>query len=123
VKASSEIDNLIAGNPDWRGEMLAKIRKIILEVDPRIAEEWKYMSSPVWSLDGQICIGNIFKNKVQLVFPNGADLPDHDELFNAGLTGKKWRYIDLYEGNQLDEVSLKNLIRAAVAYNEAKSKK
>jgi hypothetical protein len=123
MKPSEEIDNLIARNKDWRGETLAKLRKAILEVDLEIAEDWKYMGSPVWSLDGQIVIGNIFKNKVQLVFGNGATLPDPDKLFNAGLDGKKWRYIDLFEGDDIKEASLKTLVRAAISYNQAKDKK
>src|SRR5450756_193754 len=70
MNPSEEIDNLIAQNQDWRGAMLAKLRKTILEVDPEIIEEWKWMGSPVWELNGIICVGNIFKNKVQLVFMN-----------------------------------------------------
>ena len=123
MKPSEEIDNLIEKNKDWRGATLAKIRKIVLEVDPKIVENWKYMGSPVWSRDGAICIGNIFKNKVQLVFSNGAELSDPDKLFNAGLGGKKWRYIDIYEGDQIKESSLKTLVRAAINYNQVKGKK
>lgn len=117
---SEEIDNLIAKNPDWKGEALAKIRKIILSVDPAVTEDWKYMGSPVWSLDGQICLGNIFKNKVQLVFGNGAELPDPDKLFNPSLGAKKWRYIDILEGDSIKEGSLKALVRAAINSNQAK---
>lgn len=117
---SQEIDNLIAKNKDWRGEMLAKIRKTILEVDPAIVEEWKYMGSPVWSLNGFICVGNIFKNKVKLVFPNGAAPSNHDKLFNADLAGKKWRSIEYYEKDSVKEAPLKTLIRAAINYNQSK---
>lgn len=123
MNPSEEIDNLIAQNKDWRGETLAKIRKTILQTNPAIVEEWKYMGSPVWTLDGSICIGNIFKNKVQLVFGNGAALPDPDKLFNAGLLGKKWRYIDLYEGDQIEEDSFRNLVRAAISHNMKVGKK
>jgi hypothetical protein len=122
MKPSEEIDNLIAKHQDWRGATLAKIRQTILEVDPKIVEEWKYMGSPVWSLDGVICIGNIFKNKVQLVFQNGAALSDPDKLFNAGHEGKKWRYINIFEGDQIEEESLKALVRAASNYNQVKGK-
>ena len=93
MNPSEEIDNLIAQNQDWRGATLAKLRGTILEVDPEIIEEWKWMGSPVWSLNGIICVGNIFKNKVQLVFMNGAALSDPDRLFNAGLEGNKRRAI------------------------------
>jgi hypothetical protein len=120
MNSSQEIDNLITKNDDWRGATLAKLRKIILSVDPGITEDWKYMGSPVWSLDGPICIGNIFKNKVQLVFGNGASLDDPDKLFNSELGDKKWQYIDLYERDQIKEDSLKTLIRAAISYNQTK---
>ena len=123
MNPSEEIDNLIAQNQDWRGAMLAKLRKTILEVDPEIIEEWKWMGSPVWELNGIICVGNIFKNKVQLVFMNGAALSDPDRLFNAGLEGNKRRAIDVNEGDHIEEGSLKTLVRAAIRYNQAKKKK
>lgn len=123
MNPSEEIDSLIAASPDWRGATLANLRRIILEVDPEIIEEWKWMGSPVWSLDGIICVGNIFKNRVKLVFQEGASLSDPDKLFNAGLAGKKWRAIDISEGECIDESSLKILVRAAIDYNQAKIKK
>jgi hypothetical protein len=83
---------LIAQHQDWRGAMLAKLRKTILEVDPGIIEEWKHMGAPVWSLNGIICVGNIFKNKVKLGFIDGAALNDPDRLFNAESAGKKAGY-------------------------------
>ena len=123
MNPSEEIDNLIAQNQDWRGTTLAKLRKTILEVDPEIIEEWKWMGSPVWSLNGIICVGNIFKNKVQLVFMNGAALSDPDKTFNAGLEGNKRRSIDVTERDHIEEASLKTLVRAAITYNQAKGKK
>ena len=123
MNPSEEIDNLIAQNQDWRGATLAKLRKTILEVDPEIIEEWKWMGSPVWSLNGIICVGNIFKNKVQLVFMNGAALNDPDKIFNAGLEGNQRRAIDVNEGDHVEEASLKTLVRAAISYNQAKKKK
>ena len=123
MKPDEEIDNLIAQNQDWRGAMLAKLRRTILDVDPGIVEEWKYMGAPVWSLNGIICVGNIFKDKVKLVFMDGAALNDPDKLFNAELAGNKRRAIDVFEGNQLEEGSLKTLVRAAISYNQAKEKK
>ncbi|HZJ02948.1 MAG TPA: DUF1801 domain-containing protein [Thermoleophilia bacterium] len=123
MNPTEEIDNLIAQNQDWRGAMLAKLRKTILEVDPEIIEEWKYMGSPVWSLNGIICVGNIFKNKVKLGFMDGAALSDPDNLFNAELAGNKRRAIEFLEGDRIEEGSLKNLVRAAISYNQSKVKK
>jgi hypothetical protein len=123
MNPSEEIDNLIAQHQDWRGATLANLRKTILEVDPEIIEEWKWMGSPVWSLSGIICVGNIFKNKVQLVFMDGAALSDPDKIFNAGLEGNKRRSIDVNEGDHIEEASLKTLVRAAISYNQAKGKK
>ena len=118
-----EIDNLIAQHTDWRGAMLAKLRTTILEVDPEIVEEWKWMGSPVWELNGIICVGNIFKNKVKLVFMHGAALSDPDGLFNAELAGNQRRAIDVFEGDHLQEGSMKTLVRAAITYNQARGKK
>ena len=122
MKPSEEINNLISKNPDWRGTTLAQIRKTILEVDPRIVEEWKWMGSPVWELDGIICVGNIFKNKAQIVFMNGAALSDPDKIFNVGLEGNQRRSIDFFEGDTIKEDSLKALVHTAISFNQAKKK-
>ncbi|NNN19193.1 MAG: DUF1801 domain-containing protein [Acidimicrobiaceae bacterium] len=119
MKPSELIDKLIADLTDWRGEMLANIRKIIHDADPEIIEEWKWRGSPCWSHDGLISVANAHKNKVKLTLFQGASLPDPDKFFNAGLEGNKWRAIDLYEGDIIDERALKNIIQAAVAYNRA----
>ena len=123
MNPSERIDQLIAGLTDWRGKTLAGIRKTILEADREIIEEWKWMGSPVWSRDGIIAVGNAHKDKVKLTFAQGASLSDPDNLFNAGLEGKVWRAIDIFEGDDIDESALKTLVRAAVAYNQSKSKK
>lgn len=119
---SEQIDHLIAQNPDWRGAALAGLRKAILEVDARIVEEWKYMGAPVWSLDGILCVGNIFKDKVKLGFMYGAALDDPDTLFNGELAGNQRRAIELHEGDHVDEGSLKALVRSAIEYNQARRK-
>jgi hypothetical protein len=123
MNPSEEIDNLIAQHQDWRGATLAELRKTILEVDPEIVEEWKWMGSPVWELNGIICVGNIFKTQVQLVFMDGAALDDPENLFNAGLEGNRRRTIAVYEGAHVEEAALKTLVRAAISYNQAKKKK
>lgn len=121
--AMEQIDQLIAKLKDWRGRTLAKARKSILAADPEITEEWKWMGSPVWSRDGMIAVGNAHKDKVKLTFSQGASLADPDKLFNAGLDGKVWRAIDLFEGDEVDERALKDLVHAAIAFNQSKAKK
>jgi hypothetical protein len=120
MNPSERIDRLIAGLTDWRGKTFASIRKSILEADREIIEEWKWMGSPVWSRDGILAVANAHKDKVKLTFANGANLPDPDKLFNAGLAGNKWRAIDFFEGDEINARALKNLIRAAVDYNQIK---
>jgi len=120
--ASKLITNLIANLTDWRGETFAKIREVIVNTNPEIIEEWKWMGTPVWSRDGQVCLANPFKDKVKLTFPDGASLSDPDRLFNNGLGGKKWRTIDFYKGDKINEKTLASLIRSAIAYNEIKIK-
>jgi hypothetical protein len=119
MKPSELIDKQIADLADWRGKLLANLRKIIHDVDPEIIEEWKWMGSPAWSHDGLILVANAHKDKVKLTFSQGASLPDPDKLFNAGLEGNKWRAIDFHEGDRINVPALKNIIRAAVAYNRA----
>src|SRR5882762_135956 len=123
MNPSERIDQLIAELTDWRGKTFASIRKSILEADREIIEEWKWMGSPVWSHDGMIAVANAHRDKVKLTFSNGASLPDPDKLFNAGLAGNKWRAIDLFEGDKINGRALKNLIRAAVDYNQIKLKR
>ena len=120
---SQRIDLLIAEITDWRGKTFASLRNNILEADPEIIEEWKWMGSPVWSRDGMIAVANAHKDKVKLTFAYGAKLPDPDQLFNAGLEGNARRAIDFFEGDKINERALKNLARAAVDYNQAKKKR
>jgi hypothetical protein len=120
---SKRIDQLIAELTDWRGQTFASIRKCVLDADPEIIEEWKWMGTPLWSREGMIAVANAHKGKVKLTFAYGARLPDPDKLFNAGLEGNARRAIDFFEGDKIDERALKNLVRAAVAYNQTKSKK
>src|SRR3984885_6286314 len=121
--ASALIDEMIAELTDWRGRTLAAVRKSILGADPEIIEEWKWMGSPVWSRNGMIAVANAHKGKVKLTFAYGAYLPDPDKLFNAGLEGNMRRAIDFLEGDKINERALKNLVRAAIEYNQARKKK
>ena len=120
---SERIDQMIAELTDWRGKTLARVRKAILAADGEIIEDWKWMGSPVWSRDGMIAVGNAHKDKVKLTFSHGAHLADPDKLFNAGLGGGTWRAIDLLEGDKVNESALKNLVRAAIEYNQSNLKK
>ena len=123
MNPSERIDQLIAGITDWRGKTFAGVRKCILAADRDIIEEWKWMGSPVWSRDGIIAVANAHKGKVKLTFMYGAKLADPDKLFNAGLEGNARRAIDFLEGDKINERALKNLVRAAIEYNQGKLKK
>lgn len=115
--AAQRIDELIARTADWRGERLAELRTLIHDVDPHVIEEWKWMGTPVWSHDGMFVLANPHKGKVKLQFFHGAQLPDPHNLFNNGLEGGKWRAIDFHEGDTIDRVALRALLRAAIDYN------
>lgn len=116
MNASERIDQQIAELTDWRGQMIAQLRKIILETDLDITEEWKWETA-VWSHKGLVCAAGTFKKAVKLNFFQGAFLEDQHKLFNAGLDAKKTRAIDFHEGDPVDEVALKDLIHAAITYN------
>jgi hypothetical protein len=125
--ASRQIDARIKELGDWRGATLATVRRIILDTDPDIVEEWKWAKAtspgtPVWSRDGGICTGEAYKNVVKLTFFKGASLDDPSGLFNSSLEGKVRRAIDIKEGEKIDERALKKLIRAAIALNRAGKK-
>ena len=113
---SAKIDARILEYADWRGETLARVRKLILAADPEIVEEWKW-EVPVWSHGGIVCTGEVYKNVVKLTFAKGAQVKDPARLFNSSLAGATRRAIDLHEGEKLDAAALKALIRAAVLNN------
>ena len=123
---ASLIDRKIAELGDWRGETLARARKLIHDADPDVLEElkWRKPSNPagvpVWSHAGMICTGETYKDKVKLTFANGASLPDPAGLFNSSLEGNTRRAIDIREGEELDAGAFIAIVRAAVALNLAK---
>ena len=118
-EASENISAKIEELADWRGETLARLRKLIHEADPKIEEAWKWRGTPVWEHDGGVCTGETYKQVVKLTFFRGAALPDPKKLFNASLEGGTRRAIDIREGEAIDEAAFKALIRTAVAANTA----
>jgi hypothetical protein len=116
--ASQLIDARIKELSDWRGEMLARLRALIKQADPKVVEEWKW-GIPVWSHDGIVCTGETYKKVVKMTFAKGAFLDDPDGLFNSSLGGRVRRAIDFKEGEKLNEKALKTLIRAAAALNKS----
>ena len=117
---SSLIDARIKELGDWRGETLARIRKLIHEADPQVVEEWKWRGVPIWEHAGIICTGETYKEVVKMTFAKGAALDDPKGLFNSSLEGNTRRAIDIRQGDKIDEKALKALIKAAVALNTAK---
>jgi len=120
--ASRLIDQRIKDIGGWRGEIMSRMRALILEADPGAVEEWKW-GIPVWSHAGIICTGETYKDKVKLTFAKGAAVPDPSRLFNSSLEGATRRAIDIPEGAKVDAGAFKALVKAAVAHNGAKSKK
>ena len=117
--ASELIAKRIAELGDWRGETLSRMRNLILEVDPDVVEEWKWMGTPVWSHDGILCTGESYKSVVKLTFAKGAALEDPDRLFNSSLEGNVRRAIDIRVGETIDAPAFKALILQAIALNGA----
>jgi hypothetical protein len=122
LNASQRITKQIAELVDWRGKVLARLRKVILDAAPDLAEEWKW-GTAVWTSNGLVCAAGAFKDHVKLNFFKGASLKDPKRLFNAGLDAKSTRAIDFNEGVRIDEAALKALIRSAAAYNLAPATK
>src|SRR5512145_1619006 len=106
--ASERIDEKIKELGDWRGKMLAKVRKIIHEADSEIVEEWKWRGTPVWSRGGIVCTGETYKKVVKMTFAKGAALKDPSGLFNSSLDGNVRRAIDIHEGDNVDAAALKD---------------
>jgi hypothetical protein len=121
--ASRLIDQRIRELGGWRGETLARMRALILQADPGMTEEWKWMGTPVWSHGGIVCTGEAYTKVVKLTFARGASLPDPSRLFNSSLEGNTRRAIDLHEGETIDARAFKALVKAAVAENGGRAKK
>src|SRR3954462_7096128 len=106
--ASQLIDGRIAELADWRGETLARVRRLIQEADPDVVETWKWRGVPVWEHAGILCTGETYKNVVKMTFAKGAALDDPSGLFNSSLEGNTRRAIDVHEGEEIDEQALKD---------------
>ncbi|GHA30201.1 hypothetical protein GCM10007989_27380 [Devosia pacifica] len=123
MDASQQIDARIAALDDWRGEALARVRQIILSVDPEVTEAWKWRGVPVWECDGIICTGERYKTYIKLTFAKGASLADPTGLFNASLEGNTRRAIDIREDEAPDADALTALVQEAIALNRTKKRK
>jgi hypothetical protein len=126
--ASELISKRIADLGGWRGKTLRRMRTLIMEADPDVVEEWKWVKptkpgTPVWSHDGIICTGESYKSVVKLTFAKGASLRDPARLFNSSLDGNVRRAIDIHEGEDVDESAFKALVRQAVALNSSRTSK
>src|SRR5688500_15951171 len=121
--ASRLIDQRILDLGDWRGETLSRMRALILEADPEMTEEWKWMGTPVWSHHGIVCTGETYNKVVKLTFAQGAAIPDPSRLFNSSLAGNTRRAIDIHEDEEVDGRAFKALVKAAVARNGLTAKK
>jgi hypothetical protein len=121
--ASRLIDQRIRELGGWRGETLARMRALILQADPEMTEEWKWMGTPVWSHHGNVCTGESYTKIVKLTFARGASIADPTRLFNSSLEGNTRRAIDIHEGEKVDAAAFKALVQAAVAQNALPAKK
>ena len=123
MTASEQIDKKIADHPDWRGKLIEGIRRLVLEADPEILEEWKWRGAPTWSHNGLVCVANIFKDTVKVVFASGAKLADPNGIFNSELAGNAWRGITFSEKDKINERAFKRLVLSAVELNNTKKGK
>ena len=123
MTASEQIDKKIADHPDWRGRLLEGIRRLVREADPEILEEWKWRGALTWSHNGLVCVANIFKDTVKVVFASGAKLADPNGIFNSELDGNAWRGITFSEKDKINEPAFKRLVRSAVELNNTKKGK
>jgi hypothetical protein len=123
MNASEMIDKKIADYPDWRGRLLTAIRRLVLDADPEIVEEVKWRGATSWSHNGLVCVANIFKDTVKVVFARGAELSDPDGIFNSELAGNAWRGVTFTEKDKIKGPAFKRLVRSAVEHNNAKKEK
>ena len=123
MTASDQIDQKIADHPDWRGKLIEDIRRLVRDADPEIVEELKWRGAPTWSHNGLVCVANIFKDTVKVVFASGAKLADPNGSFNSELAGNAWRGITFSEEDKINERAFKRLVLSAVELNNTKKGK
>ena len=123
MTASEQIHKKIVEHPDWRGKLLEDIRRLVREADPEILEDLKWRGAQTWSHNGLVCVANIFKNTVKVVFASGAKLADPNGIFNSELAGNAWRGITFSEKDKINERAFKKLVRSAVELNNTKKRK
>lgn len=123
MTAADLITQKIVELDDWRGETLAKMRQLIKDAAPEVVEEVKWGGVPVWSHDGILCTGEVYKAAVKLTFAKGAALSDPKKLFNSSLEGNTRRAIDIKQGETVNATAFKTLMKQAVAFNSAGKKK
>jgi hypothetical protein len=123
MTASEQIDRKTAAHPDWRGKLLAGLRRLVREAAPEILEELKWRGAPTWSHNGLVCVANIYKDTVKVVFAHGAKLADPNGIFNSDLAGNAWRGITFSEKDKINEPVFKSLVRSAVELNNANKDK
>ena len=123
MTVSEQIDKKIADHPDWRGKLIEDIRRLVRDADPEIVEELKWRGAPTWSHNGLVCVANIFKDTVKVVFASGAQLADPNGIFNSELAGNAWRGITFSEKDKINQLAFKRLVRSAVELNNAKKDK
>jgi hypothetical protein len=123
MTASEQIEKKIADHPDWRGRLVEDIRRLVREADPEILEELKWREAPTWSHNGLVCVANIFKDTVKVVFASGAKLADQNGIFNSELAGNAWRGITFSEKDKINAPAFKRLVLSAVELNNTKKGK
>jgi hypothetical protein len=119
---SALFDRRIAELSDWRGQLMVRLRKLIQATVPALQEDWKW-GTAVWTQKGNVVSLAAMKEHVKLTFFKGAALPDPQHVFNNGLDAKAMRSIDFHEGDPVAEEALKELLRAAAAYDLPDGKK
>lgn len=123
TKTNKPANKPTSSSENWREETLSRMRALILEADPAIIEERKWVKPtnplgvPVFSRDGIVCTGETYAKAVKLTFAQGAKLEDPSGLFNASLEANLRRAIDIPEGAHIDANAFKALVRSAVALN------
>ena len=122
-RTDPRVDQHIAGITDWRGKVLATIRSVMLQADPAVTEDWKWMGTPVWYCDGMVSLANPHQGKVKWTFSHGAHFADPEHLFNTGLGGSEWRAIDIFEKDRPNLAAWRRLVKIAIAYNRSQLKR
>ncbi len=113
------VDAWIEALPDWQQAICRRVRDLIHEADPDVAETIKRTTQPYFVLDGNVAALLAAKDHVNVFVYDGAIVPDPEGIITAGHDNLTARTIGFRQGDRINEPALLAMFRQIIANNRA----